>query len=152
MNVSDLLKLAHDANTSAEVTIYSMAGKKERSEQRRSAFCVQWQWMLKDQVAMNKVYVSADMADEDRWPHFAIRSYLQMAAEKMAERGGTPNRKSPLFMPATEVLDYQRQKDLLDMKLASGVISLQCYVDSLVVLLTRRHKDNALWYGANKDG
>jgi hypothetical protein len=139
MNVRDLVRFAQDANTRATVTI--QPGEKGRIH-------VLWAW----KEDRGQVIITNDMMDEDRWPHFAIRSYLQMAAEKMARCGGTPNRKSPLFMPATEVLDYQRQKDLLDMKLASGVISLQCYVDALVVLLTRHHKDNALWYGANKDG
>lgn len=139
MNVRDLMTMAQDANTSATVLI----GKSGAEN-----IVVMWQGF----GGPAHVVITPAMLDSDRWPHFSIRSYLQMAAEKMAKDGGTPNRKSPLFMPATEVLDYQRQKDLLDMKLASGVISLQHYVDALVVLLTRRHKDNALWYGANKDG
>lgn len=138
MNVRDLLRFAQDANTSASVVI----------NQSKVGVVVHWH----HDGGPTHIIITDKMLDEDRWPHFSIRAYLQMAAEKMARGGGTPNRKSPLFMPATEVLDYQRQKDLLDMKLASGVISLQHYVDALVVLLTRRHKDNALWYGANKDG
>lgn len=139
MNVRDLMKFAHDANTSADVSIVPHG---------KGGVCVRWEW----KGATYRVGITEGMLSEDRWPHFSIRACITRAADFMAQHGGTPDRKSPLFMPATEVLDYQRQKELLDMKLASGIIPLQQYVDALVVLLTRRHKDNALWFGANRNG
>lgn len=139
MNVRDLMTMAQDANTSATVLI----GKSGAEN-----IVVMWQGF----GGPAHVVITPAMLDSDRWPHFSIRSYLVMASEKMAKDGGTPNRKSPLFMPATEVLDYQRQKELLDMKLASGVIGPQNYADQLAVLLCRRNADNALWFGANRNG
>ena len=144
MNVLDLITLAQDANTSATVIITPVTlGKGVKP-----GVAVNWH----HKCGPTHVVITGDMLDADRWPHFSIRSYLCMAAEKMARDGGTPNRKSPLFVTPTEVLDYQRQKELLDMKLAAGVIGPQNYADQLAVLLCRRNADNALWFGANRDG
>lgn len=139
MNVLDLMTLAQDANTSATVSI----GKSGKDN-----IVVMWQGL----GGPAHVVITPAMLDTDRWPHFSIRGYLCMAAEKMMRDGGTPNRKSPLFVTPTEVLDYQRRKELLDMKLAAGVIGPQNYADQLAVLLCRRNADNALWFGANRDG
>lgn len=139
MNARDLLRFAQAANTSAVVTV--QPGEEGRIH-------ILWSW----KEDRGQVIITEEILQEDRWPHFAIRGYLQMAAEKMAQCGGTPDRKSPLFVPATEVLDYQRQKELLDMKLASGFIGPQNYSDQLAALLSRRNADNALWFGANRNG
>lgn len=138
MNVRDLMKFAHDANTSADVSIVPHG---------KGGVCVRWEW----KGTTYRVGITEGMLSEDRWPHFSIRAYLTTAADLMAQHGGTPDRKSPLFAPATEVLDYQRQKEILDMKLGNGWMSVQDYTDSLLALMTRRATDNRFWYGANRN-
>lgn len=151
MNVRDLILFAQDANTSARVTIMPFD---KPGEQRtlHGGLTVRWEWDFKGFIATYRMVMTDEMLSEDRWPHFSIRNYLQMASTAMVKDGGTPNRKSPLFVSATEVLDYRRQKELLDMKLASGIIGPQNYADALAVLLCRRNADNALWFGANRNG
>lgn len=147
MNVMDLLTLAQYANTDAVVTIRAL-GLPGDMPGKEGGLIVRWDWKSSD----CKVVITSAMLESDRWPHFAVRHHLQLAAEKMAASGGSPARRSALFARATEVLDYQRQKELLDMKLAAGVIGPQNYADQLADLLCRRNADNALWFGANRNG
>lgn len=148
MNALDLLKFAKDANTKATATLSFTTGDDDVK-----GLTLKWEWPAEcGFLATCRIVIPASAFDETRWPHFAIRSYLQMAAEKMVEKQGTPNRKSPLFATATETMDYQRQRELLDMKLNAGLIDVHYYIDRIIELLAKRDGDNRLWFGANRNG
>lgn len=142
MNIGSLFDMARAANREADVTIRD--GKKFIS--------VEWHWPGKQlQSEHQRICIPMSSLDPDRYPFFAVRGYLQMAAEAMIEKGGVPDRAHELFRKTSDVQSYAQQRDLLEMKFNTGIMSSQQYVDGMMQLITKRDRDNGWWpNGANQ--
>jgi hypothetical protein len=142
MNLIALFSLAQAANVDAAVSI----------SQARDVIIVTWKWPGKDlQDWTKQIRVPVPSLESDRYPFFAVRGYLQMAADAMAELGGKPDRTHELFRPTTDVQSYAQQRDILEMKFNTGIINSYEYVDSMIQLITKRDRDNGWWpNGANR--